>query len=763
MSTIDSGVYLLESDVDASLAEPKHGKDKSARAMSTHLDFQMNVPLPSSSPARLGGRLPLRTSHSAPPCLSSYSVKELSHLDEHNALKRSMDSQLETDLETAGTKGADGDLDEDLVIAIHPTRLSRASSVGNSYGITGVGRGFDWKWGDESESEEEEEEKKIPLIPEIRDESEHPTPPAGLRNGLPTESQTNLVVIPPTPEAPRLPQRSSSMFVRAPSQPTTLGLNLNGLSNGSTPPAGPRSSGLQRGFSYSGVSTPAELSPFHSPQVRSPNLSPSSSYANLPATTLNSPQLSASRLNSPRVTRSRSNQSRRVSVVSGRQIPVARMPSPPPDPSPAPPPLTPRLARLNSTTSFISIASTAATAPPSPGSDGHNHYLGGRSIDNFMILGEAGRGAYGMVKRAREFKVDGSLGPNVIIKQIIKSRILSDCWKKHPIHGTIPIEIYVMNALSNTSFKLPNKRPWDPSRFQTSSSRHESKSVKDGISPGGHSPRMYSHDFQSIPWEWVEGQVVKGHPSICPLLDFWEDAHFYYLLLPTSSSSFPKIDGQDFPGITSRDPPPNDLFDLVEMYPQGLPGFLIRSYLGQMADALAFLHSKGICHRDIKDENVVLGPAGRCWLIDFGSSGVVRRGGWDTFSGTLDYAGPEILRGERYTGPPQDVWAFGVVAYVLLVGECPFSSAQEAQEGLALGTKALDSLLERCGLGQEIACEEPDGGGRLGHALELVKACLSVDVNKRPSFEKIMVSRYLMGEVGWARWEPPAETPTATK
>ncbi|KDN43506.1 hypothetical protein RSAG8_06095, partial [Rhizoctonia solani AG-8 WAC10335] len=519
MSTIDSGVYLLESDVDASLAEPKHGKDKSARAISTHLDFQMNAPLPSSSPARLGGRLPLRTSHSAPPCLNSFSAKELSHLDEHNALKRSMDSQLEIGTDTAETK-VDGVLDEDLVIAIHPTRLSRASSVGNSYGITGIGRGFDWRWGDEK----------------IRDESEQPTPPANLKNGLPTESQTNLVVIPPTPEAPHLPQRSSSMFTKAPSQPTTLGLSLNGLTNSFTPPAGPRSAGLQRGFSYSGASTPAEFSPFHSPQVRSPNLSPSSSYAILPPT-LGSPQLSASRLNSPRVTRSRSNQSRRVSVVSGRQIPVARMPSPPPDPSPAPPPLTPRLARLNSTTSFISIASTAATAPPSPGSDGHNHYLGGRSIDNFMILGEAGRGAYGMVKRAREFKVDGSLGPNVIIKQIIKSRILSDCWKKHPIHGTIPIEIYVTIDLSNTSFKLPSKRPWDPSRFQASSSRHESKSIKDGHSPGGHSPRMYSQDFQSTPWEWIENQVVKGHPSICPLLDFWEDAHFYYLLLPTSSSS----------------------------------------------------------------------------------------------------------------------------------------------------------------------------------------------------------------------------------
>ena len=40
--------------------------------------------------------------------------------------------------------------------------------------------------------------------------------------------------------------------------------------------------------------------------------------------------------------------------------------------------------------------------------------------------------------------------------------------------------------------------------------------------------------------------------------------------------------------------PSSDLFDLVESYPQGLPPHLIRSYLGQIADALAFLHAKGI-------------------------------------------------------------------------------------------------------------------------------------------------------------------------
>ena len=116
----------------------------------------------------------------------------------------------------------------------------------------------------------------------------------------------------------------------------------------------------------------------------------------------------------------------------------------------------------------------------------------------------------------------------------------------------------------------------------------------------------------------------------------------------------------------------------------------------------------------------------------------------------LDYAGPEILRGERYNGKEQDVWAFGVVAYVLLVGECPFMTADEAQDGLespfASSSIALD---ERCTEGKERDGEEPDGGGALEDAAALVRACLQVQVSARPTFEKICQSRFLSGREGW--------------
>lgn len=108
------------------------------------------------------------------------------------------------------------------------------------------------------------------------------------------------------------------------------------------------------------------------------------------------------------------------------------------------------------------------------------------------------------------------------------------------------------------------------------------------------------------------------------------------------------------------------------------------------------------------------------------------------------------MRGERYYGKEQDVWAFGVVAYVLLVGECPFMTAGEAQEGLESPfANASISLDERCADEKEKEGEEVDGGGAMGDAAVLVRACLRVDVAARPTFDEILQCRFLVGHGGW--------------
>ncbi|KAH8998995.1 kinase-like protein [Lactarius hatsudake] len=550
--------------------------------------------------------------------------------------------------------------------------FNRAVNVGNSWGVTSIGRGFNWA----AEGEEVEVERASSDIQgeDKLDESSFSNP-----NFIRPRSPAFAVAFSGS-------TNSGTLYPHIVAPSTLLPIQTQS----------PRF-----------TTDPLTHSPVQSPSVSSGPLTPSSSSLYFPNT-----RAHPRPVRSPTTPRSRRRSSQqRVSLIAGR-LSIA------PIEPPSPPPVAPqKLIRSGSTASLLSLDPNSR--PPTPSSSIIAQTSNERSISEFVIQGEIGRGAYGLVKKAREIQADGKPGPPLVIKQVIKSRILADCWKKHPKHGTIPIEIYVMSAISNTSYILPPRRPWDPRR----------KAVVDMTSsqPEGG-------------FEWVEGKVVKGHPNICPLLDFFEDNHYYYLVLPST-----------IPEPAPNSPiPPSDLFDLVESYPDGLPPSSVRTYLGQIADAMGFLHSKGIVHRDIKDENVILGPHGRCILIDFGSSGLVRKGGWDTFSGTLDYAGPEILRGERYQGPEQDVWAFGVVAYVMLVGECPFTTAAEAQEGLESPlSNASIGLDERCMDGHENVGEEPDGGGALGDAAALVRACLRLEVSARPTFDKIQESRFLSGRGGW--------------
>src|SRR5262245_8009659 len=112
-------------------------------------------------------------------------------------------------------------------------------------------------------------------------------------------------------------------------------------------------------------------------------------------------------------------------------------------------------------------------------------------------------------------------------------------------------------------------------------------------------------------------------------------------------------------------------------------GFALR-LAGQLADAMAYAHGRGIIHCDLKPANIHVLPNGATKILDFGIARAVSRPGDDPDSldtplvGTPGYLSPERLLGREATAS-SDVYALGVVMYQLLTGVPPFRTDDDAQ------------------------------------------------------------------------------------
>ncbi|XP_028109584.1 CBL-interacting serine/threonine-protein kinase 21-like isoform X2 [Camellia sinensis] len=98
-----------------------------------------------------------------------------------------------------------------------------------------------------------------------------------------------------------------------------------------------------------------------------------------------------------------------------------------------------------------------------------------------------------------------------------------------------------------------------------------------------------------------------------------------------------------------------------------------RKHFQQLIDAVDYCHCRGVYHRDLKPQNLLLDSQGNLKVSDFGLSALRKPGDLlSTVCGSPSYVAPELLANRGYEGAAADVWSCGVILYELLAGYLPF-------------------------------------------------------------------------------------------
>ncbi len=155
----------------------------------------------------------------------------------------------------------------------------------------------------------------------------------------------------------------------------------------------------------------------------------------------------------------------------------------------------------------------------------------------------------------------------------------------------------------------------------------------------------------------AQTSAVLSHPHIVPIFDVGEREGIAYFVMAL-------VSGGNLATLLAREP--------------RQPIDEVRRLTAQIADALGYAHMRGVIHRDIKPDNILLdGHSGRAMVTDFGIARAIEAGTRLTITGnavgTPTYMSPEQAVGEREVDGRSDIYSLGVLAYQMLTGRVPFS------------------------------------------------------------------------------------------